>query len=243
MAPELLGALPENDAECPTSIIRFRRADGASEAARGGADHLCRHEKGAELTGGPDRRHLQFGRARRTCRQQRMSSFCRPPPPQPATVPDWCSHRRGMLRGSSELLQRSARSFVPVVEELVAAPAGLWTTDVDGYSADAISEVLGFAQALRRALHERASDILVTKVLLGTMGCVPAFDTNFKAGFGVTTFGVKSLPKVAQFYEDNAEAVEAHRVPTLDFSSGAPTERRYTRAKVIDMIFFIEGMR
>ncbi len=148
----------------------------------------------------------------------------------------------GMLRGSSTLLQRSARSFVPVVEALVAAPPELWTTDADHYSDDAIAAILAFASTLRGALHDRASDILVTKILLGTMGCVPAFDTNFTRGFGVTTFGRKSLRKVGQFYRDNAEDVEVHREATLDFETGQPTERRYTQAKVIDMIFFIEGM-
>jgi len=28
---------------------------------------------------------------------------------------------------------------------------------------------------------------------------------------------------------------------TLDFHTGEPTQRRYSRVKVIDMIFFIEG--
>jgi hypothetical protein len=32
-------------------------------------------------------------------------------------------------------------------------------------------------------------------------------------------------------------------VKTLDFGSGGPTTYRYTRAKVIDMIFFVEGER
>jgi hypothetical protein len=32
------------------------------------------------------------------------------------------------------------------------------------------------------------------------------------------------------------------RVQTLDFISGEHTQRGYTRAKVIDMAFFIEGM-
>jgi hypothetical protein len=149
----------------------------------------------------------------------------------------------GMLRGSSQLLQRSVRSFVPVVEALVAAPPELWTLDVNGYSEDAITGVLDFARVLRRMLHNGASDILVTKVMLGTMGCVPAFDTNFKRGFGVATFGRKSLREVHAFYRDHATLIEAHREPTLDFGTGRPTERRYTRAKVIDMIFYIEGMK
>jgi hypothetical protein len=149
---------------------------------------------------------------------------------------------RGMLRGSSDLLRRSVRIFVPVVETLLSAPAELWILDADGYSEQAVSAILEFAGTLRRSLHDGASDILVTKMMLGTMGCVPAFDTNFKKGFRVATFSRKSLRRIGQFYRDNAEVIEAHREATLDFDTGMPTERRYTRAKIIDMIFFIEGM-
>jgi hypothetical protein len=39
----------------------------------------------------------------------------------------------------------------------------------------------------------------------------------------------------------DSEVIDAHRECTLDFDAGVPTERGYTRAKVIDMIFFIEG--
>ena len=88
----------------------------------------------------------------------------------------------GMLRGSTELLKRSVRTFVPVVESLVSAPSALWTLDVDGYNATAINEILEFRSHLRGHLHQGASDILVTKVMLGTMGCVPALDTSFNEG-------------------------------------------------------------
>ena len=50
---------------------------------------------------------------------------------------------------------------------------------------ETIKAMLEFGRALRTSFQDGASDILVTKVLLGTMGCVPAFDTNFKSGFGV----------------------------------------------------------
>lgn len=75
------------------------------------------------------------------------------------------------------------------------------------------------------------------------MGCVPAFDKYFKTGFQVSTFGPKALLKIGRFYRDNAEVIEAHREQALDFHTGTPTNRRYTKAKVIDMIFFIEGAR
>ena len=86
-----------------------------------------------------------------------------------------------------------------------------------------------------------ASDTLATKIMLGVYGNVPAFDSAFKLGFGVSTFGKAALGKIQKFYIENQDVIEKHRVPTIDFVSGEPTDRLYTRAKVIDMIFFIEG--
>jgi len=77
--------------------------------------------------------------------------------------------------------------------------------------------------------------------MLGVFGSVPAFDTNFRRGFQVTTFGPKALRKIGTFYQKHADLIDAYRVPTLDFFGGEPTKRHYTRAKVIDMAFLIEG--
>jgi hypothetical protein len=77
--------------------------------------------------------------------------------------------------------------------------------------------------------------------MLGTFGCVPAFDTYFKKGFGVSTFSRKALSKIGTFYAANAEVIDRNRVHTLEFESGTASQRRYTRAKVIDMIFFVAG--
>ena len=57
----------------------------------------------------------------------------------------------------------------------------------------------------------------------------------------MTTFGPKALRRIGAFYQAHADLIDSYRVPTLDFLSGEPTKRRYTRAKVIDMAFFIEG--
>lgn len=148
----------------------------------------------------------------------------------------------GMLRGSAELLQRSARHLIPLVSTIADAPKELWELDVDGYDADGLDLLLGAAADIRHALRPlQASDTLVTKVMLGVFGCVPAFDTYFKKGFGVSTFSSGSLRLVGDFYRANAEKIDGLRPPTLDFSSGRPTTRLYTRAKVVDMIFFIKG--
>ncbi|WP_051246381.1 DUF7669 domain-containing protein [Nocardioides halotolerans] len=148
----------------------------------------------------------------------------------------------GMLRGSSELLQRSARHLVPLVETVADAPAELWDLDLNRYDAESVDLIYRTSLEIRRALRPvEASDILVTKVMLGVFGCVPAFDTYFKKGFGVSTFNTGSLHLVGEFYRANAARIDGLREPTLDFTTGLPSSRLYTRAKVVDMVFFVEG--
>ncbi len=147
----------------------------------------------------------------------------------------------GMLRGSADLLQRSVRVYAPVIEVIANSPPEAWEIDADAYGDGSCPSVFGLANQLRAALPNFASDTLVTKIMLGTFGCVPAFDTNFRTGFGASTFGPKALRRIGEFYKVNSEVIERNRVRTLDFASGAPTSRRYTRAKVIDMVFFVAG--
>ena len=97
------------------------------------------------------------------------------------------------------------------------------------------------AACLFRKTWPDMSDTLVTKIMLGAFGNVPAFDANFKKGFSVATFGLKALRKIGAFYREHGKVIDAYRIPTLDFVSGEPTHRSYTRAKVIDMAFFVEG--
>jgi hypothetical protein len=146
----------------------------------------------------------------------------------------------GMLRGSADLLQKSARHLMPIIEVVARSDSSLWELDAHCYTESNIRLLLDLANTIRRA-HPRMSDILVTKIMLGVFGSVPAFDTNFKRGCGVGTFCPKALRKIGAFYQDHAGVIDAHRVSTLDFISGEHTQRTYTRAKVIDMAFFIEG--
>lgn len=155
----------------------------------------------------------------------------------------------GMLRGSSFLLQRSVKHFVPLVELIASAPNELWELDVHRYDTERLELIMEWTPKIQEALHPKgwkvyegvASDILVTKILLGVFGCVPAFDTYFKKGFGVSTFSKGSLRKVGMFYADHAQEIEGLRQPTIDFATGMPSEILYTRAKVIDMAFFVAG--
>lgn len=147
----------------------------------------------------------------------------------------------GMLRGSSILLQRSVYNFIPVIEAIATMPHELWDVDTDDYSMEQCVILLDAVHRIRSSFREPASDILVTKTMLGVFGCVPAFDQYFKKGFGAHTVSLRSLSRIGAFYQDHAQAIDAHRIPTLSFETGLPTARIYPRAKVIDMIFFVSG--
>ena len=150
----------------------------------------------------------------------------------------------GMLRGSAPLLQKSVKFYQPLLEYIASAPRELWEIDANCYSPSNIQLLLDGRWNICQALSScGASDILVTKIMLGVFGNVPAFDSSFKHGFGVSTFGKSALDKIQKFYTENQEVIEIHRIRTIDFVTGKPTNRIYTRAKVIDMIFFIQGSK
>jgi hypothetical protein len=147
----------------------------------------------------------------------------------------------GMLRGSTVLLKRSVKHLAPVIDVISRSPVEVWNIDANDYSSENCERIIDTARKLRAAIPEGASDTLVTKIMLGVFGSVPAFDTNFKKGSGFSTFGQGSLKRIGAFYKANADVIDRLRVTTLDFDTGAPTSRRYSRAKVIDMIFYVEG--
>lgn len=149
----------------------------------------------------------------------------------------------GMFRGSSTLLRKSARHYEPLIEVIAAAPAEAWDVDADSYTADTWPVVRQLDQQIREAFGHRkgVTSTLATKVMLGVFGNVPAFDTYFRAGFRAATFGPKAFDRLGRFYAEYADTIERHRIPTLDFHTGEPTLRQYSCAKIIDMIFFIEG--
>lgn len=158
----------------------------------------------------------------------------------------------GMYRGSAELLQRSARYLVPVVEVIanskklrVEGNKTPWDVDANCYTEINILLLLLMAAKIKDALPS-ASDKLVTKTMLGVFGNVPAFDDNFRYGCKVARicarFGQKSLKEIGGFYQKNRAVIDKYRVPTLDFVTGQQTGRTYTCAKVIDMALFMEGV-
>jgi hypothetical protein len=147
----------------------------------------------------------------------------------------------GMLRASSPLLGKSVKIYEPVIAAVARADPALWTIDAHCYTAANIELLRDFERDLFFKL-DSPTETLTTKIMLGVFGSVPAFDSRFVKGFpGVRRFCKPALEKIAQFYNDHQAIIDKNRLSTIDFNTGKRTHRQYTRAKVIDMIFFIEG--
>ena len=89
-------------------------------------------------------------------------------------------------------------------------------------------------------VKNKLSDTLITKILMGTLGCAPAYDRFFVEGVKdqcVTTgiFSIRSLLNLVDFYEDNMEQLEELR-KTL-FAYDLP----YPQMKLMDMGFWQIG--
>ncbi|MFN8487706.1 MAG: hypothetical protein U0350_08955 [Caldilineaceae bacterium] len=151
----------------------------------------------------------------------------------------------GMLRGSSFLLQKSIKFYEPLVKVIALSDPEIWSIDVDQYSEENIKVLFNYQERICKALGKNSdvSDILITKIMLGVFGNVPAFDTQFTTGFPVKTFCRKALIWVGNFYKFNRATIDKHHIHTIDFETGQKTHRVYPKAKIVDMIGFIEGSK
>jgi hypothetical protein len=94
----------------------------------------------------------------------------------------------GMYRGSSFLLRRDYTVHKRTIEALFSERfAALWGREIGSNPADEeyADLILQAAGAVRSSYEPfgRASDTLVTKILLGTLACLPACDRFFIDGF------------------------------------------------------------
>lgn len=152
----------------------------------------------------------------------------------------------GMYRGSSALLQKSVKVFEPLIK-YIAEDCGVWDIDVDMYNEENIQKLIKCRKKIeeRLALNQKNMDTLVTKIMLGVFGNVPAFDQYFIKGSKLGAFGEDSLGEISRFYTERKTLIDANakKITTFEYSVGEKGNgRQYTKAKIIDMIFFIEGL-
>ncbi len=173
----------------------------------------------------------------------------------------------GMFRGRSKLLQKSVKYFEPLikwisnadkescVDKELCADKELWEIDVDSYedkdkdkNKDNFQKIIDAAHEIRDVLRDdelNPTDTLVTKIMLGVFGNIPALDTYFSKSFGVRTVNEKGLNRIYKFYSQNKEvkkAIDDFKIHTLDLSTGEKTDIKYKKAKIIDMVGFVQGL-
>ena len=155
----------------------------------------------------------------------------------------------GMYRGSTFLLQKSVKIFESLIEYIASDECDVWDIDVDKYTDKNINKLIECGKKIEEKLdvHEtkKATDTLITKIMLGVFGNVPAFDGYFRSGSNLGTFNKHSLKEISSFYDKYKKIIsdEATRIKTFEFHEDEANDRSYTKAKIIDMIFFIEGYK
>jgi len=145
------------------------------------------------------------------------------------------------------LSKKSAKHFEPAIQYISSLPREIWTIDVDVYNDHNIKTIIQIYNDIKKLLVPdiNADLILVTKVMLGTLGIVPALDTYFCTTFKEIFDGQCSFREVDQhtlkaikgFYEANKSVIDqlSSRTHTTDFSAGRKTSITYPKVKIIDM--------
>lgn len=155
----------------------------------------------------------------------------------------------GMYRGSSFLLQKDYKVHIPVVtiiqEEKYNPLHGISAEDLCvehnldllGDIATQIRDCYAKEQPSVEKTINNATDTLVTKILLGTLGCVPAFDRYYinsvkKNHISKGVFNKDSIRSVAEFYCENLDELEKVRYKISECGVEFPP------MKLMDMCFW-----
>jgi len=160
----------------------------------------------------------------------------------------------GMFRGSSFLLQKSVKHFEPTIRYISTLDKSVWEIDADNYDENNILTIIKIYNSIKtRLINKDNSDLtLITKILLGVFGFIPAFDNYFCNSFraisggqcGFRKVNVKSLSFIKSFYESNKTTIDRLSAETFttDFMTGQKTTINYPKAKIIDMYGFTAGL-
>ncbi len=158
----------------------------------------------------------------------------------------------GMFRGSSFLLGKSVKTFVPVIEYIAQLDKSVWKIDAHNLN-DNYDQVLEIYSKIKEVLiaKNNAHLTLITKIMLDVFGCVPAYDRFFIKSFneifkgrcGFSSFNIRSLSCIHDFYIANQSVIDlcSERISTITFDDSNP-KFSYKKSKIIDMYGFTIGL-
>ena len=159
----------------------------------------------------------------------------------------------GMYRGSSFLLKLDYKIHEDVVNEILQEkydPLQGATCKVLKDNIELLFELdktlKKFYENIRKKINDKVkndvSETLITKILMGTLGCVPAYDRYFVDGIKESNvkpacFSQKSIQSLAMFYAENEKVFEETRYKLRIQEGGI----EYPQMKLIDMGFWQIG--
>lgn len=148
----------------------------------------------------------------------------------------------GMYRGSTFLLQNDYKIHNGVIDIVIDIIEKKKNNNFDDFEkisniAKRISEHYLTAHPNSKK-NKNSTDTLITKILLGTFACIPAYDRYFIIGLkkhGITTkFDENSFNMINKFYDD-------HKEEFIKFNKDAKYE--YPKMKLLDMYFWKVGFK
>ena len=161
----------------------------------------------------------------------------------------------GMYRGSSFLLQKDYKIHIPVVKELLKEEydplAGIDCVElkreenqrllenINAFLDEYYSNIRDEVKNIK--VRNQLSSTLITKILMGTLGCVPAYDRYFISGIkkqkvASGNYNMKSIGQLVDFYESNMVELENIR---KDMKVNGMA---YPQMKILDMAFWQIGL-
>lgn len=161
----------------------------------------------------------------------------------------------GMYRGSSFLLQKDYKIHIPVVKELLKEEydplAGIDCVElkreenqrllenINAFLDEYYSNIRDEVKNIK--VRNQLSSTLITKILMGTLGCVPAYDRYFISGIkkqkvASGNYNMKSIIQLVDFYEKNIVDLENIR---KDMKVNGMA---YPQMKILDMAFWQIGL-
>lgn len=165
----------------------------------------------------------------------------------------------GMLRGSAFLLQKDVSVYNGLAEEVLKPEYDLLrdikgnlekkeelTTSFETLYTNLRTKLIDIKKTIKDhkdltpkkiavLTKEKVTDTLLTKIILGTIGCIPAYDRYFMDGMEIKGFqkkfnSEKTLGNLLDFYKTNQAEIDA-----------LAQEFNYTPMKIIDMYFWKIG--
>jgi hypothetical protein len=161
----------------------------------------------------------------------------------------------GMYRGSSFILWKDYRIHIPAIQLLLEEEhRALWNLDLATIEADSseVGSVFTLASRLKKiylstaikingvTVNRTPTDTLVTKILLGTLGCTAAYDRLVTEGMRYinefpATFNPKGYSGCIEFFRRHAKEFKGAQAQIAAYGVNYPP------MKLIDMYFWSIG--